>query len=84
MDIFTAVQSKVVCTSGVSPDPVLISFSTKEITSRLISFRNNALGCVLSVTKQSCTQKNCRYRSKHGKFQSVESYESMFPEFVFP
>lgn len=48
-----SVLSEVVCTSGVSPDPVLIAFSIKEITSRLTSFRNNALGCVLSGTKQS-------------------------------
>lgn len=73
----------VVCTSGVSPDPVIIAFSIKEATSRMMSFRNNALGCALSVTKQSPTQKNYRYRSKHGKFQSVESYENIFPEFVF-
>lgn len=48
-----SVLSEVVCTSGVSPDPVLIAFSIKEITSRLTSFRNNTLGCVLSGTKQS-------------------------------
>lgn len=42
-----SVLSEVVCTS------VLIAFSIKEITSRLTFFRNNALGCVLSGTKQS-------------------------------
>lgn len=48
-----SVQSEVVCTSGVLLDPVLIAFSIKKVTSRLTYFRNNALGCVLSVRKQT-------------------------------